>query len=68
MTSRLVDGSEGFLLVWEVAELYKVDRHTVITWARNWVAENGKTEIPAIRTPGGEWRISKKFVREHRGL
>jgi len=66
--SREVDGSEGFLLVQEVAELYRVDRHTVLAWVRNWVADNGKTAIPAIRTPGGEWRISKRFVREHRGL
>lgn len=62
------DASEGLLTADEVAAAFRVDRHTVLNWARNYEADNGKPSIPAIR-PGGEhgghWRFSAKFVREH---
>lgn len=52
-------GPEGLLTVGEVAALYRVSPNTVRSWARN-----GK--IPAIR-PGGDWRFSRRWVRENRG-
>lgn len=60
------DASDGLLTVQEVAELFRVDRHTVLAWARNYAADNGRPSVPAIVLPGGQgWRISAKFVREH---
>lgn len=54
------DPSEGLLLPTEVAALYRVSVQTVCSWARNGL-------IPAIR-PGGEWRFSRKWVREDRQM
>lgn len=53
------DPSEGLLIGAEVAALYHVSPQIVSSWARN-----GK--IPAIRTPGGDWRYSRRWVRENR--
>jgi excisionase family DNA binding protein len=52
------DSSEGLLTSPEVAALYGVSVQTVSNWARHGT-------IPAIR-PGGEWRFSRKWVREDR--
>lgn len=53
------DSSEGLLIGREVAALYRVNPGVVSRWARN-------GEIPAIRLPGGDWRYSRKWVRENR--
>ena len=52
------EASEGLLTAAEVAALYRVDSKTVNRWARN-------GQIPAIR-PGGDWRFSRRWVRENR--
>lgn len=55
------DASAGLLLAAEVAELYRVDVRTVLAWARN-------GRIPAIRTPGHEWRFGKRWVYTDLGV
>lgn len=54
------DTSEGLLTPAEVAALYRVSLQTVSSWARTGL-------VPAIR-PGGEWRFSRKWVREDRQM
>lgn len=58
------DETEGLLTPNEVAAMYRVDRRTVISWARNYYLDQEGPSMPAIRTPGGEWRLSRAFVRE----
>lgn len=67
MSREPFDSSEGLLTVEEVSELYRVDRHTALTWARNYETDNGKPGMPAIRTPGNQWRFSAAYVWKHRG-
>lgn len=61
------DPSEGLLTAAETAALMGVDHKTVLTWARNYEAQNDGPSIPARRTPGGQWRFSRAWVRERRG-
>jgi hypothetical protein len=51
------DGSEGLLLAREVAAVYRTAPTTVVRWALA-----GK--LPWLRTPGGDWRFSRKWMRE----
>jgi excisionase family DNA binding protein len=55
------DASMGLLLTEEVAAAYSVDKLTVWRWARN-------GQIPAMRTPGGDWRFSKAWLFETLGV
>lgn len=59
------DASQGLLTAEEVADQYRVSIHTVLSWGRT-----GK--MPAMRTPGREWRFSVAWVcadlaKEHDG-
>lgn len=55
------DGSAGVLTSVEVARLFRVDLNTVQAWAR-------AGRMPWCRTPGGDWRFSKRWVYERLGL
>lgn len=54
------DPSEGLLRPEEAAALYGVDVQTIVIWALT-------RKLPAIRTPGGQWRFSRRWVREDQG-
>ena len=54
MTKRLISAAEA-------ARMLGVDRATVARWC-----QQGK--LPAIRTPGGHWRIRAAKVRELEGM
>lgn len=52
------DASEGVVYAREVAEKLGVEWRTVLVWAR-------AGRLPWMRTPGGEWRFSAKWLREY---
>ena len=54
MSKRLISAAEA-------ARRLGVDRATVARWC-----QAGK--VPAIRTPGGQWRIRASVVRELEGM
>lgn len=56
MTLEELMAVERPLRIAEVAEVFGVDRKTVSRWARS-----GK--LPAVRTPGGHWRILPAGLR-----
>lgn len=51
------DASEGLLTAGEVAAVYRIDPATVRRWAL-------AGRLPWLRTPGGDWRFSRKWLRE----
>jgi hypothetical protein len=64
------DASEGLLTTVEVAACFAVDPKTVSRWARAAIVDEqaGRTpRVPVMRTPGGDWRFSAKWVREQLG-
>ncbi len=51
------DASQGLALPEEIAELYRVERSTVMQWAR-------AGRIPHIITPGRHYRLSFAYPRQ----
>lgn len=51
------DASEGLLTAQEVAASYRTTPGTIRRWAN-------LGRIPWMRTPGGDWRFSRKWLRE----
>lgn len=52
------DASQGLALPEEIAALYRVERSTVMEWAR-------AGRVPHIITPGRHYRLSFAFHRQH---
>lgn len=61
------DSSEGLLMTSEVAELFGVTMRTVRKWAKEAMAaeiSERRARVQVLRTPGGDWRFSKKWARQ----
>lgn len=64
---RNFDASEGLLLTHEVAKLFGVGLPAVRRWAKEAVAaelSGQQPRVPVMRTPGGDWRFSARWVHE----
>lgn len=51
------EGDDDLMTTTEVAVRFKVDRHTVTRWIAHGL-------LPAIKTPGGHFRIRRRDVEE----
>lgn len=57
MTSILIDPAKELVSLPQAARLFRVSTRTL----NHWVHEG---KIPAARTPGGHWRISRAVIDE----